>query len=83
MKEQYYDALIIGTGLAGLFSAINIDSKYKVIVLSKTKIQNSNSSLAQGGIACEYNDNASLHEEHIKDTLRAGSYLNNKEAVKN
>ncbi len=50
MKEQYYDALIIGTGLAGLFSAINIDSKYKVIVLSKTKIQNSNSSLAQGGI---------------------------------
>ncbi len=82
MKEKYYDVLIIGTGLAGLFSAINIDKKYKVIVLSKTKIKNSNSSLAQGGIACEYNDNASLHEEHIKDTLRAGAYLNNKEAVK-
>ena len=41
----------------------------------------SNSSLAQGGIACEYNDNVSLHQKHVEDTLRAGSYLNDKVAV--
>lgn len=76
------DVLIIGTGLAGLFAAINIDPKFKVTLITKTKIQNSNSNLAQGGIACEYNENKELHESHVQDTLRAGSYLNDESAVR-
>ncbi len=76
------DVLIIGTGLAGLFTALNLDHNQKIIIISKTKINFSNSSLAQGGIACEYNDNVELHSSHINDTLKAGSYLNDELAVK-
>jgi len=82
MKEKQFDVLIIGTGLAGLFAAINIDPKYNVCLLAKTEMQNSNSSLAQGGIACEYNDSKALHEMHIEDTMRAGAYLNDEKAVR-
>ena len=82
MKNNQCDVLIIGTGLAGLFAAINIDPDYKVFLVSKTKIMNSNSSLAQGGIACEYNDNKALHQKHIEDTMRAGAFLNDEKAVK-
>ncbi|MBN2540493.1 MAG: L-aspartate oxidase [Bacilli bacterium] len=81
MDKRSTDVLIIGTGLAGLFAAVNIDSSIKVTLLSKTKVRNSNSSLAQGGIACEYNDDKSLHQKHIEDTMRAGAYLNDKNAV--
>ncbi|MFP4478305.1 MAG: L-aspartate oxidase [Candidatus Izemoplasmatales bacterium] len=75
------DVLIIGTGLAGLFTALNIDPSLKVVIISKTRIELSNSVLAQGGIACEYNDDKTLHQEHIQDTLKAGSMLNNPLAV--
>jgi L-aspartate oxidase len=75
------DCLIVGTGLAGLFTALNLDKNLDVVIISKTDINFSNSSLAQGGIACEYNDDISLHASHVEDTLKAGSYLNNKEAV--
>lgn len=79
--ERSTDVLIIGSGLAGLFTALNIDSKYQVIIIAKERIQNSNSMLAQGGIAAELNNDPILHESHFEDTLKAGSYLNNKEAV--
>ncbi len=82
MKNLHTDILIIGTGLAGLFSALNIDPNYQITLISKTKITNSNSMLAQGGIACEYNENKDLHESHVQDTLRAGSYLNDEKAVR-
>ena len=75
------DVLIVGTGLAGLFTALNIKDDLNVIILSKTEISFSNSILAQGGIACEYNDDKELHISHINDTLKAGAYLNSKEAV--
>jgi len=81
MKKQF-DVLIVGTGLAGLFTALNIDQSISVAIISKTQINFSNSSLAQGGIACEYNDNVALHTSHIDDTLKAGSYLNDESAVK-
>ena len=51
IRKEYCDVLIIGTGVAGLYTAINIDSKHGVIVLSKDKIDENNSNLAQGGIA--------------------------------
>ncbi|MBU1144708.1 MAG: L-aspartate oxidase [Firmicutes bacterium] len=78
---RYTDVLIIGSGLAGLFVALNIDKKYSVLLIAKEEIKNSNSMLAQGGIAAELNDDPILHESHFDDTLKAGSYLNDKEAV--
>ncbi|MCK5732507.1 MAG: FAD-binding protein, partial [Tenericutes bacterium] len=80
--DKHCDVLILGTGLAGLFAAINIDPSHQVYIITKTRINNSNSLLAQGGIACEYNENKELHESHVKDTMRAGSYLNDEEAVR-
>ncbi len=80
--KKHTDVLIIGTGLAGLFAAVNINPNYRVTLITKTKIKNSNSILAQGGIAVEYNDDVSLHESHVQDTLRAGAYLNDELAVR-
>ncbi|MFA7075859.1 MAG: L-aspartate oxidase [Candidatus Izemoplasmatales bacterium] len=79
--ERKCDVLIVGSGLAGLFTALNINKKLNVMIISKTDISFSNSLLAQGGIACEYNDNVELHSMHIADTLKAGAYLNSEESV--
>lgn len=80
MKDNY-DIVIIGSGVAGLYGALQFSSKYKVLVISKREAPLSNSSLAQGGIAAvldKDNDNVSLHTE---DTLIAGKYKNNPKAI--
>ncbi len=82
MAKNEYDVLIIGTGLAGLFAALNVDPNLKVCLLSKTAVKSTNSMLAQGGIACEYNDDKSLHQKHVDDTMRAESYINDEKAVR-
>jgi L-aspartate oxidase len=74
------DFLIIGGGIAGLFTAIKASKFGKVTVLAKKSIKESNTGLAQGGIA------AAVHEEdspflHLEDTLEAGAGLCNIEAV--
>ncbi|QXM07067.1 L-aspartate oxidase [Crassaminicella indica] len=75
------DVVIVGTGIAGLFTALNIDAKKRVIVLSKTRLDNNNSNLAQGGIAaCVDKDDD--FKSHYEDTLRAGAYYNRKETTK-
>lgn len=78
--KNFSDVLIIGTGLAGISCAFNIDQKKSIIMLSKDKWDNSNSCLAQGGIAAAISlqDNPELH---AMDTLKVGSYFNNKQAV--
>ena len=80
MNKQY-DFLIIGSGLAGLSFALKVADKGKVAVLTKTKLENTNTSYAQGGIAAvTYQpDN---YEKHIEDTLIAGDGLCNEEVVR-
>lgn len=81
MRISEYDFLIIGSGLAGLYSA-NYASKFgKVAILSKTTSEVSNSYLAQGGIAA-VTDESDSTEEHFTDTVEAGRKLCNSEAVK-
>jgi L-aspartate oxidase len=58
-----------------LYAALNLDKKFKALLLSKKNLTVSNSALAQGGIAIE-SDNL---ESHINDTLKAGGYENNRE----
>jgi L-aspartate oxidase len=74
-----YDCIIVGSGVAGLFTALSLNQSYRILILSKTDAMDSNSSLAQGGVA------AAMHftdiSVHIEDTLRAGSAYNDKEAV--
>ncbi|MBS4537623.1 L-aspartate oxidase [Clostridium sp. D2Q-11] len=75
------DIVVIGSGISGLYTAINIDNSLNVLVLSKGTIENTNSILAQGGIA------ACLNKEHdfklyTNDTIVAGSKRNNMDALK-
>lgn len=81
LKKEYCDVLIIGTGIAGLYTAINIDSKYRVIVITKDKINENNSNLAQGGIAACFNPEDSM-ALHFEDTIKAGNNFNDEKAVK-
>ncbi len=74
------DFLIIGGGIAGLFTALKASHYGRVTVLTKKTLKESNTGLAQGGIA------AAVHEEdspflHLEDTLEAGAGVCDIEAV--
>ena len=81
MYGEYYDVIIIGSGIAGVYTALEIDSKYSVAILTKDTIDISNSVLAQGGIAVSLGKEDSP-ESHLKDTLYAGAGLCNEESVR-
>jgi L-aspartate oxidase len=74
-----YDFIIVGTGIAGLYSALNIPKEKKVLVISKSYPWESNSFYAQGGISVA-RDKDDI-ETHISDTLIAGANYCNKKAV--
>lgn len=76
------DVLILGAGLAGLYTALNIDESKQIIIVAKEKLGLSNSNLAQGGIAGEINTDPSVLDKHIQDTLIAGKDLFDQDAVK-
>lgn len=74
------DVLIVGTGLAGIFTALNIRDDLNVLLITKGKSTDCNSYLAQGGISTALSDeDINLF---IKDTLKAGNYKNNVISVK-
>ncbi|MBV4448846.1 L-aspartate oxidase [Clostridium tyrobutyricum] len=78
--EKGYDIVIIGAGIAGLYMSLMLPKNLKIAVFSKKDIYDSDSCLAQGGIAASIeDDDRSLH---IKDTINAGCYVNNLDAVK-
>lgn len=76
-----YDVIIVGSGAAGLYAAINLPETLRVLIISKRNLTLCNSALAQGGIAGVYdspNDNIQLHQN---DTLIAGGFKNNTETL--
>lgn len=75
-----YDVIIVGTGVAGLFAALSISPKYKILMISKDKIKNSDSYLAQGGI-CTLKEPSDF-DSFFEDTLKAGRYENKEDSVK-
>ncbi len=80
--KAYSDFLIIGSGVGGLMYALKVAEKGKVIIITKDKKEESNTKYAQGGIAAVWDMNNDSIEKHIEDTLNAGAYLNDKEAVR-
>ncbi len=79
-KILAYDIVIIGAGLAGIYTALNINEQYSCLVLAKDKVDSSNSWFAQGGIAAAISrDDAPIF--HQEDTLIAGAGLCDKDAV--
>lgn len=74
------DILIIGTGIAGLYSALRLSEFASVTVITKKDKAESNTNYAQGGIASVLDPNDSF-ENHIKDTMIAGADLCNRKTV--
>ncbi|MBP7830147.1 MAG: L-aspartate oxidase [Kiritimatiellae bacterium] len=68
------DILVIGSGLAGLMTALRLGRQARVILATKRAVEESNTAYAQGGIACVVDPDDSL-EEHVQDTLGAGAGL--------
>lgn len=76
MKFEKYDVIIVGSGVSGLYAALNLNLKLKILLLSKKELTLCNSALAQGGVAAVMDKNDDDVELHIKDTLIAGGYKN-------
>ena len=74
-----YDILIIGSGLAGVSTALELSEKHKIGLVTKKKLEDSNSYLAQGGI--NVLKDVSDRKTFIEDTMKAGHYKNNLQAV--
>ena len=77
--ELNADTVIVGTGVAGLFSALNLSKKKKIIMITKVDMESNDSFLAQGGICVLRNEKD--YDSFFEDTMRAGHYENRKESV--
>jgi L-aspartate oxidase len=81
LPQIFTDVLVVGTGVAGLRTAIEAARHGDVIVLAKEAVDLSNTSWAQGGIAAAIAADDSL-ESHVADTLEAGAGLCDPAAVR-
>ncbi len=73
------DVVIVGTGVGGAFSALNLPEDKQIVMITKSDLESSDSFLAQGGI-CVLRDDED-YEGYFEDTMRAGHYENRKESV--
>lgn len=80
-KLNHYDVIIVGTGAAGLFCALHLPRSSRVLMITKDKLENSDSYLAQGGICCLLGEED--YDSYYEDTMKAGHYENSPEAVSN
>ncbi|MCR4998698.1 MAG: L-aspartate oxidase [Lachnospiraceae bacterium] len=78
MNKQY-DAVIVGTGVAGCFTALHLPKDWSILMITKSSLEESDSFLAQGGICVLKNDQD--YDSFFEDTLRAGHYENRRESV--
>ena len=76
-----YDFLVIGSGIAGMSYALKVADQGSVALICKTELEEANTFYAQGGIASVTNLKVDDFDKHIQDTLIAGDWLNNAEAV--
>ncbi|MEE8576719.1 MAG: FAD-binding protein, partial [candidate division Zixibacteria bacterium] len=83
MKQEKYDYLVIGSGIAGLFFALKVAEAHpgaSIAVVTKKQVSDSNTNRAQGGIAAVMGPTDSV-EAHIADTIRAGCGLCDRKVV--
>ena len=87
MKYSNYSAVIVGSGLSGLFCALKLSQQMNlpdgILIVTKSRFGDSNSKFAQGGIVGVMNENEKDSTElHIKDTLKAGAGLSEPDVVR-
>lgn len=78
MKSNY-DVVIVGTGAAGLFCALNLPESSSICIITKKTADESDSFLAQGGICMLRGEED--YDGYFEDTMKAGHYENNPKTV--
>ena len=73
------NVVIVGSGVGGLFSVLNLPTDKDVVLITKSDLESSDSFLAQGGI-CVLRDEED-YDSYFEDTMKAGHYENRKESV--
>lgn len=87
MKYSKYSTIIIGSGIAGLYAALKIEQQTNladgILLITKSKLGESNSRYAQGGMVGVLKENETdSTASHISDTIRAGAGLSELNTVK-
>ncbi len=87
MKYSKYSTVIIGSGIAGLYAALKIEQQVNLpdglLLITKSKLGESNSRYAQGGMVAVMKENKSdSTASHISDTIKAGAGLSEFNTVK-
>ncbi|MBI1799407.1 MAG: L-aspartate oxidase [Candidatus Eisenbacteria bacterium] len=75
------DVLVLGSGIAGLMTALRVAEHADVMVLTKKRAEDSNTNWAQGGIAAVFDPGDSFRD-HERDTLRCGAGLSDPRVVR-
>ena len=75
MKDFTCDVLIVGTGVAGLYSALKLPDNLDIVLITKAKPEECDSYLAQGGICVLKSEDD--YDSYFEDTMKAGHYANN------
>ena len=78
--DIFVDVLIVGTGAAGLYAALNLREDLNILLITKDAVNKCNTSLAQGGISVARDERD--YDLFIQDTLKAGKFKNSMKAVK-
>ena len=87
MKHTKYSAVIVGSGIAGLYAAIKLNREANlpngILIITKSQLIESNSKYAQGGMVCVMPENKlDSTTLHIEDTLKAGAGLSDEKVAK-
>ena len=77
-----YDYVVIGSGIAGMSFALKVAATGRVALICKTTLEEANTFLAQGGVASVTNLAVDNFDKHIEDTMIAGDWLSDPEAVR-
>ena len=72
--EVKTDIVIVGTGAAGLFTALSLPKNRRILMITKSDLESNDSFLAQGGI-CVLKEESD-YDTYFEDTMRAGHYEN-------
>ena len=80
MKIVDCDYFVVGSGMAGLMSALHLAAYGKVVIATKGRLQDCNTNFAQGGICCVM-DPEDTFDKHARDTMIAGAWLGKSKVV--
>ena len=79
--SHQFDVIVVGSGGAGLSLALSLPDHFKIAVLAKSTLTDASTYFAQGGVAAVLDKTDSI-QQHIDDTMIAGSHLCEIDAVR-